>query len=97
MSSPNHPRIVTTVYCRDKSLYDDDISSMPVYDKPVYDEDIFYELPGLISESPPPSEIFDDAAEDEGVVVDGDEEYDKAEWGDHLQGKYRKICDEHVC
>ncbi|KAG6433252.1 hypothetical protein SASPL_104860 [Salvia splendens] len=79
----------------DKPVYDEDMLSMSVYNKPVYDEDIFYELPRLISESPPPSVIFDDAAEDKGVVVDDDEEYDKAERGNHLQGEYRKLCDEY--
>ncbi|XP_047942865.1 ankyrin repeat and SOCS box protein 14-like [Salvia hispanica] len=78
-----------------KPVYDKDILSMPVYDKPVYDEDIFYELPGLISESPPPYVIFDDTAEDEDVVVDDDDEYGKAGQGNHLQGEYRKICDEY--
>ena len=50
---------------------------MPVYDKPVYDEDIFYEFPGLMSQSLPPSVKFDDVSEDEGVVVYDDEEYDE--------------------
>ncbi|KAG6387271.1 hypothetical protein SASPL_152458 [Salvia splendens] len=70
----------------DKSVYDEDILSMPVYDKPVYDEDIFYELPGLMSKSSPPSVKFDDAAEEEGVAVDDDEEYDEAEGENCLLG-----------
>ncbi|KAG6414100.1 hypothetical protein SASPL_126818 [Salvia splendens] len=59
-------------------IYDDDMLSMLVYDTPiVYDEDIFYELPGLVSKSPPPSVKFDDAAEDEDVAVNDDEELEE--------------------
>ncbi|KAG6417532.1 hypothetical protein SASPL_119715 [Salvia splendens] len=61
----------------DKPVCDEDILSMPVYDKPVYDEDIFYELPGLMSKSSPPSVKFDDAAEDEGVAVNDNEELEE--------------------
>ena len=70
----------------DTPVHEDDIYSMPVYDKPVYDEDIFYELPGLMSKSSPPSVKFDDVAEDKGVVVYDDEEYDEPEGGNCLLG-----------
>ena len=50
----------------------------------IYDEDIFYELPRLMSYFSPPSVKFGDAAEDEGIAVYDDEEYDEAEGGNHL-------------
>ncbi|KAG6436552.1 hypothetical protein SASPL_101453 [Salvia splendens] len=65
----------------DKHVYDEDILSMPVYDTPVCDEDIFNEFLGMMSKFPPPSVKFDDAAEDEGMDVDDDEEYGEAEGG----------------
>ncbi|KAG6436703.1 hypothetical protein SASPL_101605 [Salvia splendens] len=67
--------LLMSVY--DKHVYDEDILSMQVYDKPVCDEGIFNELPGEMSKSPPPSVKFDDAAEDEGMDVDDNEEYDE--------------------
>ncbi|KAG6423928.1 hypothetical protein SASPL_114336 [Salvia splendens] len=70
----------------DEPVYDEDMLSMPVYDEPVYDEDMFYELPVLMSKSSPPSVKFDDVAEDEGVVVYDDEEYDEAEGEKRLLG-----------
>ncbi|KAG6430597.1 hypothetical protein SASPL_108667 [Salvia splendens] len=71
----------TRIYCRCRCMisHDEDILSMPVYDKHVYDEDIFYELPGLTSKSSPPFVKFDDAAEYEGVAVIVDKEYTKDE------------------
>ncbi|KAG6382935.1 hypothetical protein SASPL_157336 [Salvia splendens] len=77
-SKPVYDKDILSMPVYDKSIYDEDILSMPVvYDTPVYDEDIFYELSGLISGSPPLSVIFGNAIEDEGVVVDDDEEYDE--------------------
>ncbi|KAG6421574.1 hypothetical protein SASPL_118131 [Salvia splendens] len=77
-SKPVYDKDILSMPVYDKSIYDEDILSMPVvYDTPVYDEDIFYELSGLISGSPPLSVIFGNAVEDEGVVVDDDEEYDE--------------------
>ncbi|KAG6424292.1 hypothetical protein SASPL_114707 [Salvia splendens] len=70
---PVYDEDIFSIPVYDKPVYDEDILSMPVYDKPVYDEDIFYELPGLMSQSLPHSVKFDDATEDEGVAVDGDD------------------------
>ena len=70
---PVYNKDIFSIPVYDKPVYDEDILSMPVYDMPVYGEDIFNELPGLMSQSSPPSVKFDDATEDEGVVVDGDD------------------------
>ena len=65
--TPVYEEDILLMLVYDKPVYDKDILSMPmVYDKPVYNEDIL-----LMSESSLPSVKFDDAAEDEGITVDG--------------------------
>ncbi|KAG6403136.1 hypothetical protein SASPL_135353 [Salvia splendens] len=76
---PVYDEDISSMLVYDKSVYDEDILLMPVYDKPVYDDDIL-----LMNESSPSSVKFDDVAEDEGVAIDDDEEYDEAKGGNYL-------------